>query len=80
MFCQLVIDIDIDLDIDRCCDILTNTMADVIQKFTCLLKLRHKQTLQWINKDIYQLMKKLDHALKKITAHKIAYRGYETRL
>lgn len=54
--------------------------SDVIQKFTCLLKLRHKQTLQWINKDIYQLMKKLDHALKKITAHKIAYRGYKTRL
>lgn len=39
-------------DIDRCCDILTNTMADVIQKFTCLLKFRHKQPMQWINKDI----------------------------
>lgn len=27
---------------DRCCDILTNTMANVIQKFICPFKLKHK--------------------------------------
>ena len=61
-------------DTDRCCDILTNTMADVIQKFTCPFKLKHKQTLPWINNDIYQLMKRRDHALKKITVYKITHR------
>lgn len=45
-------------DVDRCCDILTNTVADIIQKFTCPLRFKHKKTLPRINNDIYQLKKK----------------------
>lgn len=41
------------------------TLTDVIQKYTQVLKYsQRRRALPWLNKDIFQLMKKRDLALK----------------
>lgn len=46
-------------DLDTCCTTMMKTLTDVIQKYTQLLKYPQcRRALPWLNKDIFQLMKK----------------------
>lgn len=48
------------------CNLLTNSVTQVIQKHTKPIKCRRKhQAIPWMNKNICQLMKQRDLALKK---------------
>ena len=49
-----------------CCDTMMKTFTTLMQKYTQKLrKPRCPRVLPWLNKDIHQLMKKRDHALKQ---------------
>lgn len=66
-------------------EILLNTVAGVIQKFTWPLKCRRRRTLPWINDDVCQLMKKRDQALKtslftKLHTDIFNYKGLRKRV
>ncbi len=45
-------------DLDNCCNTLTKTLTELIEKYTQLFKCKQRRILPWQNNDIRQLMKK----------------------
>ena len=53
-------------NVNTCCDTMMKTFTNPMQKYTQKLrKTRRPRVLPWLNKDIHQLMKERDLALKQ---------------